>query len=148
MPAAAQRVLDQFEAMTLGPSGPGQQHEVHADPAYYPRPTGAEAEAAGAPPAAFLPGNCDPRFMRLTVNAIPVQQVGALASFGQEDGTSWKPRAGWAVSTISKVVFLYGRTGGQIRISLGTLVGSLSSNSMADGDTFCWQSSSSTSGQW
>ena len=74
-----QRVLDQFEAMTLGPSGPGQQHEVTADPAYYPRPTGAEAESAGAPPAAFLPGNCDARFMRLTVNAIPVQQVWVLS---------------------------------------------------------------------
>ena len=41
-------MLDQFEAMTLGPCGPGQQLEATADPAYYPRPTGAEAEGAGA----------------------------------------------------------------------------------------------------
>ena len=71
-----QRVLDAFEAMSLGPSGPGQAADVTADPAYYPRPTGEEAAMAGAPPPPFLPGNCDPRYMRLTVNAVPAQQVG------------------------------------------------------------------------
>ena len=73
----AQGILDAFEAMTLGPGAPGQ-HDPTMDPAYYPRPTGEDAEAAGQPPPPFQPGNCDPRFMRLTCNAIPSQQARLL----------------------------------------------------------------------
>jgi hypothetical protein len=75
-----QGILDQFEMLTLGPSAPGQQQDPTQDPAYYPRPTGEEAAAARAAPPPFHPGNCSPRFMRLTVNAIPSQQVGAPES--------------------------------------------------------------------
>ena len=71
---AVQGILDAFEAMTLGPGAPGQ-HDPMMDPAYYPRPTGENAETAGQPPPPFQAGNCDPRFMRLTVNAVPSQQV-------------------------------------------------------------------------
>jgi hypothetical protein len=70
-----QGILDAFESMTLGPGAPGQVDPL-MDPAYYPRPAGEDAETAGLPPAPFQQGNCDPRFMRLTVNAIPSQQVG------------------------------------------------------------------------
>ena len=69
-----QGILDAFESMTLGPGAPGQADPL-IDPAYYPRPTGEDAETAGLPPPPFQQGNCDPRFMRLTVNAIPSQQV-------------------------------------------------------------------------
>ena len=82
----AQGILDAFEAMTLGPGAPGQQDPT-MDPAYYPRPAGEDAEAAGQPPPPFQPGNCDPRFMRLTCNAIPSQQ----ASLGSQDTClTWK----------------------------------------------------------
>ncbi len=77
---AVQGILDAFEAMTLGPGAPGQ-HDPMMDPAYYPRPTGENTEAAGQPPPPFQAGNCDPRFMRLTVNAVPSQQVRPPASF-------------------------------------------------------------------
>ncbi|CAK0784355.1 hypothetical protein CVIRNUC_007559 [Coccomyxa viridis] len=70
---ATSGILDAFEAMTLGPGAPGQ-HDPMMDPAYYPRPTGENTEAAGQPPPPFQAGNCDPRFMRLTVNAVPSQQ--------------------------------------------------------------------------
>jgi protein transport protein SEC24 len=63
-PAVLSRALDPFEA--LEPSG---------DPAYFPRPTGDAAATAGAPASPPLPGSCDGRFMRLTVNAIPAQQA-------------------------------------------------------------------------
>ena len=69
-----QGILDAFDAMTLGPGAPGQQ-DASTDPAYYPRPTGAAAETAGQAPPPFQPGNCDPRYMRLTCNAIPSQQA-------------------------------------------------------------------------
>ncbi len=78
--------------MSLGPAGPGQQQDVTADPAYYPRPTGEEAAAAGAPPPPFLPGNCEPRFMRLTVNAIPAQQARTHARMHAR----MQCRRGWA----------------------------------------------------
>lgn len=70
-----QSVLDQFDSLTLGPSGPGQQQDPMQSPAYYPRPTGEEAAAARAPLPLAHPGNCEPRFMRPTVNAVPAQQV-------------------------------------------------------------------------
>lgn len=70
-----QSVLDQFEALTLGPSGPGQQQDETQDPAYYPRPVGEDAALSRVPPPTVFPGNCSPRFMRLTVNAVPSQQV-------------------------------------------------------------------------
>lgn len=77
-----QGILDAFEAMTLGPGAPGQQDPT-MDPAYYPRPTGEDAGVAGQPPPPFQPGNCDPRFMRLTCNAIPSQQASSLGK-GQQ----------------------------------------------------------------
>ncbi len=69
-----QGILDAFDAMTLGPGAPGQQ-DASTNPAYYPRPTGEAAETAGQAPPPFQPGNCDPRYMRLTCNAIPSQQA-------------------------------------------------------------------------
>lgn len=79
-----QGILDAFEAMTLGPGAPGQ-HDPTMYPAYYPRPTGEDAESAGQPPPPFQQGNCDPRFMRLTVNAVPSQQASfeSIAMKGQ-----------------------------------------------------------------
>lgn len=70
-----QSVLDQFDSLTLGPGAPGQQQDPMQSPAYYPRPTGEEAAAARAPLPPAHPGNCDARFMRPTVNAVPNQQV-------------------------------------------------------------------------
>lgn len=75
-----QSVLDQFDSLTLGPSAPGQQQDPMQNPAYYPRPTGEEAAAARAPLPPAHPGNCDARFMRPTVNAIPAQQVPFIIS--------------------------------------------------------------------
>jgi hypothetical protein len=73
--AMQSRVLDQFEALSIGPAGPGQPMDMSADPATYPHPVGPQAEAAGAAPPPPFEGNCEPRFMRLTVNAMPTQQV-------------------------------------------------------------------------
>jgi len=77
-PCRAQ-VLDQFEGLQLGPAAPGQP-DPSADPAYLPRPAGPEAEPAARPPPPYHKGNCDPRFIRLTTNAVPAQQArGSLA---------------------------------------------------------------------
>ena len=67
-------MLDQFEGLQLGPAAPGQP-DPSSDPAYLPRPAGPEAEPAARPPPPFHKGNCDPRFIRLTTNAVPAQQV-------------------------------------------------------------------------
>lgn len=68
-------VLDTFESVAVATPVRGQP----VDTTMYPRPVGVEAETAGvAPPPAFE-GNCDSRFMRLTVNGIPAQQVRRLA---------------------------------------------------------------------
>lgn len=45
------------------------------DIASFPRPTGAAAEAAIAAPTPLYTANADPRYLRLTCNAIPAQQV-------------------------------------------------------------------------
>ncbi|KAK9828118.1 hypothetical protein WJX81_006860 [Elliptochloris bilobata] len=71
--AAAQAVLDHFEGLQLGPAAPGQP-DPSSDPAYLPRPAGPEAEAAARPTPPYHKGNCDPRFIRLTTNAVPAQQ--------------------------------------------------------------------------
>ena len=68
-----QRQLDPFEAISLGPAAPGQPEA--ANPLEFPRPAGPDASAADAFPEPAHPRNCSARFMRLTVNAIPAQQV-------------------------------------------------------------------------
>ena len=73
------QVLDQFEGLQLGPAAPGQA-DPSSDPAYLPRPAGPEAEPAARPPPPFHKGNCDPRFIRLTTNAVPAQQVHKICS--------------------------------------------------------------------
>ena len=45
------------------------------DLAAFPRPTGDAAEAAVAAPTPLFPANAHPRYLRLTCNAIPAQQV-------------------------------------------------------------------------
>ncbi|KAL3141459.1 hypothetical protein ABBQ32_005024 [Trebouxia sp. C0010 RCD-2024] len=70
-----QPVLDQFEALTLGPAAPGQSGDAGIDLASFPRPTGDAAEAAVAPPTPLFPANAHPRYLRLTCNAIPAQQA-------------------------------------------------------------------------
>ena len=92
--SGAQGILDAFEAMTLGPGAPGQQDPT-MDPAYYPRPTGEDASTAGQPPPPFQPGNCDPRFMRLTCNAIPSQQA---SPFGRRQQVSLNTQCLWRLS--------------------------------------------------
>ena len=68
-----QRQLDPFEAISLGPAAPGQPEA--ANPLEFPRPAGPDASAADDFPEPAHPRNCSARFMRLTVNAIPAQQV-------------------------------------------------------------------------
>ena len=70
----AGQVLDQFEGLQLGPAAPGQP-DPSADPSYLPRPAGPEAAPAACPPPPYHKGNCDPRFIRLTTNAVPAQQA-------------------------------------------------------------------------
>ena len=69
---ATRSALEAFESLTLAPAGPGAPG---GDPAYFPRPTGDAAAGAGDAPPPPYPGNCDARFMRMTVNAIPAQQA-------------------------------------------------------------------------
>ena len=67
--------MDAFEALFLG-GGPGPGGVGGGgDPSAFPRPTGEAAAAAAQAPAGALPGSCEPRFMRMTVNAIPAQQA-------------------------------------------------------------------------
>ena len=68
-----QRQLDPFEAISLGPAAPGQPDA--ANPLEFPRPAGPDSLAADSAPEPAHPRNCSARFMRLTVNAIPAQQV-------------------------------------------------------------------------
>ena len=64
--------LDQFESLNIMPAGPGQPG---LSPAQLPRPLGDEIEnMVEAPPLAH-PSNCPARYMRVTVSAIPSQQV-------------------------------------------------------------------------
>lgn len=48
------------------------------DLAAFPRPTGDAAEGAVAAPAPLFPANAHPRYLRLTCNAIPAQQVSPM----------------------------------------------------------------------
>ena len=64
--------LDQFESLSITPPGPGQPG---LSPALLPRPLGDAVEnMVEAPPLAH-PSNCSARYMRVTVSAIPSQQV-------------------------------------------------------------------------
>ena len=74
----SQRQLDPFEAIELGPAGPGQRDA--ANPLNFPRPIGQDADLATQAPLPSNPRNCSPRFMRLTVNAFPSQQVCVIFS--------------------------------------------------------------------
>ena len=83
--AALQRVLDQFESLTLGPgapAAPGQPVSGGLDITTLPRPVGELASQIALPPP--LPpaydSNCPPRFLRLSVNAAPSSQVGCPGS--------------------------------------------------------------------
>lgn len=67
-------MLDAFESVAVATPVRGQP----VDTTMYPRPAGAEAETAGVAPPPAVEGNCDSRFMRLTVNGIPAQQVRVL----------------------------------------------------------------------
>ncbi len=49
--------------------------DAGVDLASFPRPTGQAAEAAVAAPVPVFPANANPRYLRLTCNAIPAQQV-------------------------------------------------------------------------
>ena len=68
--------MEAFEALFLG-GGPGPGGiGGGGDPSTFPRPAGeAAATAAQPPPNTALPGSCEPRFMRMTVNAVPAQQA-------------------------------------------------------------------------
>lgn len=63
-------------------------HHAGVDLASFPRPTGAAAEAAAAAPVPLFPGNANPRYLRLTCNAIPAQQ----ACFDTCSSSCWKPQ--------------------------------------------------------
>ncbi|GLC34598.1 hypothetical protein PLESTB_001244000 [Pleodorina starrii] len=69
-PYAAQRMVEQFESLTLGAAGPGQPEGV--DPNSLPRPVGEQLARALAPQPPGDPANCSPENMRMTINAIPV----------------------------------------------------------------------------
>ncbi|KAL0025356.1 hypothetical protein WJX79_010862 [Trebouxia sp. C0005] len=58
-----------------GPAAPGQPGDSGVDLASFPRPTGQAAEAAVAAPVPVFPANANPRYLRLTCNAIPAQQA-------------------------------------------------------------------------
>lgn len=65
--------LDQYESLNIMAAGPGQSG---LSPAQLPRPLGDDIEnLVEAPPLAH-PMNCPARYMRVTVSAIPSQQVG------------------------------------------------------------------------
>jgi len=64
-------IMDQFQTLTLGQAGPGQTSDVGIDPTTFPRPCGEDPLAAAEPPPLTDAANCDAKFMRMTVNAIP-----------------------------------------------------------------------------
>lgn len=73
--SAATGHMEAFEALFLG-GGPGPGGVGGGgDPSTFPRPTGEAAATAAQPPPVAMPGSCEPRFMRMTVNAIPAQQA-------------------------------------------------------------------------
>lgn len=65
-----QQTLDQFQSLTLGPSGPGAQDSI-TDPSSLPRPTGSDAEAAMNIPVQLESSNCPPCFIRPTIYSMP-----------------------------------------------------------------------------
>eukprot|EP00198_Chlamydomonas_reinhardtii_P012637 XP_001701974.1 COP-II coat subunit [Chlamydomonas reinhardtii] len=69
-PYSGQRMMEQFESLTLGAAGPGQPEGV--DPASLPRPVGEALERALTAHSPGDPANCSPDNMRMTINAIPV----------------------------------------------------------------------------
>ena len=75
-----QQQLDPFEALPLGPATPGQPDAANV--LEFPRPAGPDASAAEAAPEPANPRNPHIRFQRLSVNALPAQQV-----------TLWHPRS-------------------------------------------------------
>ena len=68
-----QPLLEQFDSLSVGPTAPGQPPGITS--ALLPRPVGKDAAAALEPPPLAHPRNCDARFMRVTVSAVPSQQV-------------------------------------------------------------------------
>jgi len=71
--------LERFESLSVTPAGPGQPPGL--SPAMLPRPLGDELERGTEPPKLAHPRNCSARYMRVTVSAIPSQQVALLAAF-------------------------------------------------------------------
>ncbi|KXZ41961.1 hypothetical protein GPECTOR_234g547 [Gonium pectorale] len=69
-PYGGQRMVEQFESLTLGAAGPGQPEGV--DPATLPRPVGEQLDRARCPHPLSDPANCSQDNMRMTVNAIPI----------------------------------------------------------------------------
>jgi len=67
----ANAIIDQFTQLTMGAGGPGQATDVGIDPNAFPRPLGEDAKVVTEGGEPICPGSCDPRFMRLTTNAIP-----------------------------------------------------------------------------
>lgn len=69
----AQRMVENFESLSLGGGGPGQGAEA-ADPSKLPRPLGDAFDgllSTSTAAAQVDPGNCSPLNMRMTTNAIP-----------------------------------------------------------------------------
>ena len=65
--------LERFESLSVTPAGPGQPPGL--SPAMLPRPLGDDAERGTEAPKLAHPRNCSAKFMRVTVSAIPSQQV-------------------------------------------------------------------------
>ena len=68
--------LEQFESLSVTPAGPGQPPGL--SPAMLPRPLGDDAERGTEAPKLAHPRNCSAKFMRVTVSAIPSQQVQSI----------------------------------------------------------------------
>ena len=71
-----QKQLEQYESVTVNPTNAPGQAPVN-NFASLPRPLDTE-DASKAPPLAH-PRNCDSRYVRVTVSAIPSQQVLPIA---------------------------------------------------------------------
>ena len=82
-----QPLLEEFDSLSVGPTAPGQPPGITS--AALPRPVGENAAAALEAPPLAHPRNCEARFMRVTVSAIPSQQVRS------PDPPSHLPTAAW-----------------------------------------------------